>query len=273
MSNLEKQVRSSAENLKKLNVALQSRVPAHVPMSCIEKWNSQSQFYRSLESTLPLFPLRASAWSCLSNLAVSSGSNRDNRDFVPFSNEPSVDFEIARHMALSAFVAATWAIYDRCANVCGRIAGVVDLSENPKHNPKTCEQFFDKKDLLGFMGHFHLANTYKWPTKVCYKIRNWILHEGFEDTGNQLFRGHRKSDGFQLHPDAIDHLKNCCGYSELDGQIKNSSVEKSTDPWAEGDLLKILEIYHQEIDWMFMGFLKWTTESLTLQVKAFSERT
>lgn len=183
-----------------------------------------------------------------------------------------MEFGVARHLSLTAYASVTWSIYDRLANACGRLAGVSEIAENPKKNPKACEDFLGTKDVLGFAGHLHIRESYSWPLKTAYKIRNWLLHEGYEEGGTPLFQGDRIDDRLFLHGDAIKHLQNSCGFTENDGKIALSCVGKDRECWIRGNLLEILELYHTEIDTMLTALLKWSVDSFVGQIKAFAAR-
>jgi hypothetical protein len=227
--------------------------------------------YQTLNGTAEIFPAREFAWDAVRAIASPMSIIDHIRNIVSYGSLKT-DFAVARHLALTTYVAVTWSAYDRLANVCGRLAGIADLAENPKQNPKACEDFLGKKDTMGFSGHLHIQQAYSWPLKTTYKIRNWLLHEGYEEGGTQLFNGDRIADGFILHPDAVSHLEKCCGYRSDSGRIDSCCLATTEDPWPTRDILQILEKYHCEVDTMFTGLVKWSVDSLVGQIKVFSER-
>jgi hypothetical protein len=269
MPDLEQRIRDCAEELRGLFVGLQ-RNPANFPIALLERWEKKIRLSLELENTLVLFPARLEAWEVTKSIEWLPISKSENgRDFLVFSGR-EMDFEIARHISLVAYLTTCWAIYDRLANVVGRIAGVSEIESHKKKNPKLCEDFLGEKGVLGFAGHLPIREAYSWPCKVSYKVRNWLVHEGYYDTEHNLFAGVRQSDGFLLFVDAVEHLKECCSY--VRGGNQKCLVDNAADPWDSSDLLKILECYHAEIDRMYCGYLKWATGALALQVRCLLER-
>ncbi|MBF0528336.1 MAG: hypothetical protein HQK55_03520 [Deltaproteobacteria bacterium] len=130
----------------------------------------------------------------------------------------------------------------------------------------------DKKDTLGFGAHFHLRQAYKWPLKVSYNVRNWLVHEGYENGSTPLFKGNRIIDGFTLHDEAVAYLQNLCDYSGDNGKIDACCLQAAEECWPSKDLLAIIEKYHAEIDTMFAGLVRWSVDSFCGQITAFAER-
>jgi len=158
------------------------------------------------------------------------------------------------------------------ANVCGRLAGTSELAENPKKNPKVCEDLLSKQ-MSGFSSHLHIQEAYSWPLKVSYKVRNWLVHEGYEEWSTQLFQGHRLTDGFLLNTEAKAKLQIYCDYQDDgNGKVKTSCISEADECWKHSDLLRILEQYNKEIDTMFTALLKWSVNSFVGQIKAFAAR-
>jgi hypothetical protein len=283
MSSLEQQVKESATSLQQAWAGLQKApTSASLPAKCYEHWRRRASLHDVLSGTVAIFEARELAWKLVDDVSKAgpiyskddlSGDPtvRKSLNAVMYGNIP-MEFVVARHLALAAYVSVTWSIYDRVANVCGRLAGVSELAENPKQNPKACEDFLGKKDILGFASHLHIREGYSWPLKVTYKIRNWLLHEGYEEGGTPLFEGSRIQDGFLLAPDAVQHLQRICDHTNDNGKIGSCCVAPGDTSWGSRDLLRILELYHREIDMLFMALLKWSVESFVGQVKAFAAR-
>lgn len=283
MADLKQQVEESAKALRTAWAGL-SKVPdsASLPSKCYELWMKRASLHVALTGTIAIFEARAEAWKVVKVVAesepiipadVPSGDPtiRTSPNIVMYSSVP-MEYSVARHLALASYASVAWSIYDRLANVCGRVAGVSEVADNPRQNPKACEDFLGKKDMLGFASHMHMREAYAWPLKVSYKLRNWLIHEGYEEGGTPLFRSDRVSDRFFLHSDAIKQLQNNCGFSDDDGKIGLSCVGKDKECWGRGDLLEILELYHSELDTMFASLLKWSIVSFTSQIHIFTER-
>jgi hypothetical protein len=271
MTELREQVEISAGELKSIWTLVQSASGTELPPKCYEHWTKKSDLHRALTNTAGLFPVRDKAWEVVRAVADPANVMDANRNLINFG-ALEMDFSIARHLSLTSYAAVAWSIYDRLANICGRLAAIADLSENPKQNPKACEDFLGKKDTLGFGAHLHLQHAYKWPLKVTYKVRNWLVHEGYEEGSTPMFNGDRIVDGFRLHDDAVVHLEKCCGYSEVNGKIEACCLGASEECWSSKDLLTILGKYHAEIDAMFSALVSWTVGSFVKQVAIFAER-
>lgn len=270
MTDLRNQVAQSASDLKGIWTGLQAVPSSALPLKSYDLWTKRAMFYRTLEGTSEIFPARDSAWAAVQTVASppSVGGKPNKVSHGPLE----MDFAVARHIALTSYVAVTWSIYDRLANICGRLAGIADLGENPRQNPKVCEDFLGKKDTMGFSGHLHIQQGYSWPLKVTYKIRNWLVHEGYEEGGTPLFSGDRIADSFRLHDDAVAYLEKCCGYIVDNGKIDCCCLSAAEECWATRELLTILFRYHLEVDTMFASLLQWSVNSFSGQVLAFTAR-
>lgn len=270
MADLKAQLVESSEKLKQAWVSLQTVSSSVLPPKCFEQWRNLGAYHQTLCGSVSLFQMRDAAWQNVLGLTDSARIQDFGKNLVSF-NMMDVDFEVARHMALVSYVAAAWAIYDRVSNVCGRLAGVANISENPKHNPKSCEDFISKKDVLGFTAHIVIQQAYAWPLRVTYKIRNWLVHEGYEEGGVPLFSGSKIADGFVLDNRAVRHLEETNGVKP--GSVDLAScISSSEDLWFTHDLLRILPQYHSEVDTMFTGLLQWSVDSFVGQIAAFTSR-
>jgi hypothetical protein len=222
---------------------------------------------------------------------VREGS-QDPRKPVPnfsYDNIP-MDFSEARHLALTSYMTTTWSIYDRLANVCGRLAATDDIHGNPRKNPKLCDDLLARRkekdssqenrngygaQLFAFSMQHHLVSAYAWPAKVSYTLRNWLVHEGYEIGSVQIFLSNRIEDGLRLNPNAANHLAKVCDYSIDDnGNSAYCCITAALDPWnkQEKDLLAIIEEYHEQIDTMFAALVKWIVDSFVGQIDAFAQR-
>lgn len=270
MPSFDKQISDSAAQLQGIVTAIRTGRPK-LPSGCLEKWESRALLHQQLLGTSQMFPARDSAWKLLQSIAVAPLKRTDGgRDFIDVGTV-EMEFAVARHLALASYITVCWSIYDRISNVCGRISGVPALAEHKSNNPKIID-FFTKDNQVGFAIQMHLRESYRWPLMACYKIRNWLVHDGYDDGGRQMFEGHRHSDSFLLHANAKSYVEAEGGYAVDGGQIQCCCVETKSDPWNKNQLLRILECYHSEIDKMFTSLLRWSVESLVIQVKAFSDR-
>lgn len=293
MSSLQEQVKESATELQQAWAALQNLpLSLSLPSKCYGHWTKRASLHEVLRGTFAIFEARAEAWKLVSEVAKSKAVyDKEELNAAPndFKNPNTVkygniemSFSVARHLSLISYSSITWSIYDRLANVCGRLSSISEVANHPKQNPKLCENLLGeteeqgrrkKQDTMGFGGHLHIAAAYAWPIKVSYKVRNWLVHEGYEDGSVPLFKGNDLSDQFILHDDAVRHLQNSCG-GENNGSKRGDStcISETEDYWQHADLLKILEQYHNEIDTMFSALMKWSVNSFVTQIKAFAAR-
>jgi hypothetical protein len=287
MADLETQVRNSANQLRNACQTAGLR-PAGIalPTKCYEEWETIASLHASLTKTIPLFEGRNKAWDVMKTLASADRASRE-ADLVSRrtsnAGEPTpnftfdgvpMDFSLARHLAVSGYVCVSWSLYDRLANVCGRLASWKDIPNNPWQDPKLWGNLMGEGNnaLGGFMIQQHLANAYGWPTGVAYKIRNWLVHDGGDVGQNGFFQGTQVTDGLLLHADAVAYLEKCCGYKCENGRINRCCLAATEEPWPTRNLLLILDKYHGEIDAMLTCLVKWSVDSLVGQVTAFSER-
>ena len=271
MADLKAQIVRSAQELQQAWAMVKSVSGTELPAECYENWIEKASLHFVLDSTGNLFPARDTAWQNVLSIIVPENIVDASQNRVRLGSL-EMEFAVARHLALTSYVAVTWAIYDRLSNVCGRLAAVAKIAQNPRQNPKACEDFLGDKDLLGFNTHQHLKDAYGWPLKISYKLRNWILHEGYSEGDIMLFSGDSIADGFLLHPRSIDHLQKCCNYSQDAGKIDSSCVKDSDESWMRRDVLEILSQYNSEVDAMFSSLVKWSVASFTGQIAAFAAR-
>lgn len=287
MADLEMQVVTSARQLQAVwQVASTKPSGTALPPKCYEHWQLIASLHASLARTIPLFEARRFAWQVMQSLASNDRELREAQrcsqqlpmkaTAVPNFTYDGVpmDFPLARHFATTGYVCSTWSLYDRLANVCGRLATWKDIPDDPWQDPKLWGNLMGEgnKTLGGFMIQQSLANAYGWPTGVAYKIRNWLVHDGGDVGRGGFFRGSQITDGFLLHPDAIKYLENCCGYMCEKGRINRCCLSAAEEPWSTQDLVLILKKYHGEVDAMLTSLVRWSVDSLAGQVSTFSDR-
>ncbi len=272
MADLPTHITESAQDLKSAWTWLQGVSPSVLPSRCYEQWTKRAMLHRVLDGTSSIFPTRQAAWDAVQAVVTSATNAPDPAINIVQHGGIEMDFSIARHLSLTSYVAVSWAAYDRLANVCGRLAGIAELAENPRQNPKACEDFLGKKDILGFASHLHVREGYAWPLKISYKVRNWLVHEGYEEGGTPLFSGDRIPDGFRLHEDAAKYLQKCCDYGVDTGRIEHCCISAADECWDTRDLLQILTAYHQEVDELFSALVKWSVNAFIGQIQVFAAR-
>jgi hypothetical protein len=313
MANLKQEVRASAADLQAVWERLSGRVGSTLlPNDCYIRWEDVASRHTSLLGTVPLFDIREKAREIVRSLVdkkrIESEKQRGQRpEYGPdkpshnFSHDGiDMDYACARHLALVSFVSTSWSIYDRLANVCGRLAATEMVQRHQKQNPKLVENFLAKEkeksdatptqetkrnlhtrddygyQLLAFSTQYHLVAAYDWPARVVYTIRNWLVHEGQSIGSLRLFQGDRIEDALLLDGGAVLHIEKMCGMNlDSNGDPKRCCLRGPANPWKTGhnkDLLEVLERYHAEVDTMLAGLLKWSVDSFVGQVVAFSER-
>lgn len=206
MIDLRAHIKQSAHDLQSVWTDLQAVNNSALPPECYEQWIKKAAYFKVLNGTDSLLDAREIAWLAVEALAVPPNGGNVQQNTVVFGTL-TMDFAVARHLALTTYVAVTWSVFDRLTNVCGRLAGISSMAENPSRNPKVFEGFFGKEDMLGFSGQMHLRNAYSWPLRVSYKLRNWLVHEGYEVGETPLFAGDRIADGFRLHDSAVAYFE------------------------------------------------------------------
>ncbi|HVZ39743.1 MAG TPA: hypothetical protein VHI13_10735 [Candidatus Kapabacteria bacterium] len=261
-----------------------------LPAACYKAWSEKAELHQRLAGTVSLFDARDAAWEAVQAVARSirvptEAGNRITHGGI------EMDFAVARHLTLTSYVTITWSIYDRLASVCGKLAAVAQLSGNQRRNLKILEDLLgdrskkrkgsgegseeeesDKGDFIGFGLQRHLKEAYAWPLRVSYKVRNWLVHEGYEIAGHSMFKGVQIVDGFVLHDRAIKAIEIECFHS-LDGdKIVGCCLSAADERWQTKDLLQVLKQYHGEVDTMFGCLLKWAVDSFVGQIHAFAER-
>ncbi|MGL6227089.1 MAG: hypothetical protein ACRC10_10760 [Thermoguttaceae bacterium] len=276
MSKLQDQIESSKTALAEFPSS--PPTGSLLPLVCFEKWKKIATIHKLLEGTKPLFLVKDKAWNALTEL-------RQTYPVLP-SEQYREEFEGDRHYALVEYNAVAWSIYDRLADICGRLVAICTISPRSQKNPKLVEHIMKegKENVVGVTLQHQILNAYGWPIKVSYTIRNWLVHEGFErsnanGTNVKLF----DNAPFDISESAKELITTeateagvqqsfCCLGDNTDSSDKGDptdSDKKDDLTWKNGNLIEILQTYHEEIDTMFTALLKWSTASFVAQIDAF----
>jgi hypothetical protein len=125
-----------------------------------------------------------------------------NPDFT-FDGVPMA-FPLARHLAATGYVCVSWSLYDRLANVCGRLASWKDIPDDSWQDPKLWGNLMGEgsKNLGGFLIQQPLANAYGWPTGVATKYgTGWCMTAAMSDaTISSKVRRSRMGSSCMLTP-------------------------------------------------------------------------
>lgn len=270
-----------------------------VPQSCYKMWENRAELSSYLKKTVAICELRNLAFEELKEL----GDVRSDEMWKEYVRQKGLSqdssYVIQRCFALSKYLMAVWALYDRLANVCGRLIGSVSIGSNPnqKRNPQLYSSFIEKKqekqeDREGQGGGeegnirrqdrpdgFSLAGIlparWKWPVIVSYKLRNLVVHEGAAMEGGRIFMGESFQDAFQIHQDLKDLLlKECFPQAKelpTNEQFPSGLRYETDFPWYDGSLISILEKYNDEIDELYSCTLKWCVTAFCSQVEIFMQ--
>ena len=289
MADLEAQLKESSAKLKELAGMVSLKpIGTALPITCYENWADIAVLHRKLGDIIPLFEIRGKACLVMKSLVSQERKGLESKNCAERQrhydvgvNVPAysfdaiaMDFAVARHLAIMGYVCSTWAIYDRVANVCGRLVSNKEIAPDPWSDPKLWEHLMGdgSKGIGGFSLHQPLFQAYGWPVRVSYKTRNWLVHDGGDVGKRYLFRGDQSSDGYLMHQQAINDLQRWCDYKCDKGKISRCCLQATEEPWPTQDLCTILEKYNTEIDVMLTCLVKWSVDSLLGQVKSFSER-
>lgn len=303
MADFEGTLRKTTDQLRRIEQNVQSAIQISgttVPISCYEHWKNIASQHSLLVESIPLFFIRDCAFRELQkitnpNVQASVGelTETSRRYLCPIHFDAQiVPFATARHMTLSAYLAAVWSLYDRLAIFCDRLIGPIGLAQNPqaKRMPKLLHAFIrpekeqDKeKDKEknppgnrpdGFSLGALLPCQWEWPATICYKIRNLVLHDGIGMGGGGFFESDGdQNKGFLLTERAKNDLFLACPHAKTKNLSDFGSRSAGTPgfPWFNSDLRDILERYHNEIDEMLERLIRWGVDSFVNQVTVFAE--
>ncbi len=271
------QLQEALKDVKKANGQSTS-----FPDECYGLWMQRVKLKSEFEATLELLTIRTDTWQLVNKVCVEGDETTKSPDSPPFWHQ-DLTFAVARHIALTAYVTTTWSVYDRLANICGRLIGPVHVAKNlsPTANPKLIEHFIrigkkgegskdDRPHGFSLAGILHPA--YGWPASVSYAIRNWLVHEGIEAEGIKLFSGTSVDKAFELSADAMKRIEAQCKERDAVESGDCCFSDRNNHPWYDRDLLAILGNCHDEVDTMFANLTTWSVDSFVGQIRTFSLR-
>jgi hypothetical protein len=283
MNSLNSQIQEAAACLAQAmdlpRLALSHPDSCALPTDCYTLWCTRIEdLQHPLEATEKLLDTRDAASSVVARLERDAASVAPDAATVRFASQ-DMSFELARHLAVAAYLTTTWTIYDRLANVCGRLIGTDSVGDaaGPRSNPKLCEHFLtgrgdkDKHKVLHGFSLAKLLPAYAWPAKASYALRNWMTHEGQELEGISLFVGSSPSAGFTLHERATERITNDLA-QENTPPHSCCLTDDPHFPWYDRNIMTVLERYHAEVDTMLAGMVRWSVNSFVEQITWFSDR-
>ena len=301
MTELDTVIVSMVSKLDAINQKVQlasGRSNLKIPECCYKMWGNRAELLSYLQKTLAICELRNAALKELKEL----GDVRSDEMWKEYVRQKGLSqdspYVIQRCFALSKYLMAVWALYDRLANVCGRLIGPVSIGNNPnqKRNPQLYSSFIEKKQERqdnqeglggkkeesnvrkqdrpdGFSLSGILPDRWKWPVIVSYKLRNLVVHEGAAMEGGRIFAGEGFQDAFQIHQELKNLLVKECFTQTTELPTNEqfpSGLRYETDfPWYDDSLISILEKYNGEIDELYSCTLEWCVTAFCSQVEIF----
>jgi len=121
MTSLAEQIRYGATELARADalprLALSHPQVCALPPDCYRLWVKRiEKLSQPLQATVDLLPARKQALTVARSVAEERNTVESNNSLVRFGGQ-TLDFLLARHLAVAAYVTMTWTIYDRLANV------------------------------------------------------------------------------------------------------------------------------------------------------------
>lgn len=268
MTDLEKEVRLSITDLRGIENKIQTlsaQPNIGLNRNVCTSWIDKTQHATSLENTLACFSVREYAEKWLSNLSAYIKFHLcEPIETMTGYYDTTIPVSIARTLALDAYLAAHWGLYDRLSNVIGRVIGPETIRLNPlgKANPKIVETFFAEKQGIDVLGIRNiLVSSYGEQVGFSYLLRNCFVHEGGMLNNVPILSGTILRDAFIMSQAVADSLN-----AEIVARYKipNVTISKS------GDLFAQLRCCHAIIDNMFVSLLRFMRGTLAVEVEAFS---
>lgn len=268
MNDLEQEVRVSIKGLRDIENKIQFLSAQPNPVfnrDVCTAWLEKTRYATNLEHSLPCFSVRAYAEKWFSNLSAYINSHM----YEPIETmtgycDTAIPVSIARTLAIDAYLAAHWGLYDRLSNVIGRVIGPETIRLNPsgKANPKIVETFFAEKQGIDVLGIRNiLVNSYGDQVGFSYLLRNCFVHEGGMISDLPILSGIILRDAFTISQAVADKLN-----AEIASRYKmpNVTIAKS------GDLFEQLRYCHASMDNMFVSLLQFMCGTLVVEIQAFA---
>ena len=242
-------------------------------------WERIVKLSQKLDDTIPFLKKRDFAEMALCDFDKIIKWNVDKELSGCTTNSGSVEMpvSVARDMALADYVMQTWVVYDRIANVAGRIAGSVDISrnENAANNPKLLRYFVkvggckDRPLVGGFSIDEYLKDSFAWQIIAASRVRNCIIHDGGYINSKPFFAGDLIRDLFVLNDAAAAELN-----SELEKEAQRTGFKliarEEFFNFTNSDIRPQLKLLHDEIARAVAVLIGWACDSFLDLVRHFS---
>lgn len=217
-----------------------------------------------LEHARALLPVRDVAWKAVSAYPNQISGTTKGKFLY---HGVDVMFKEGRFLVLQNYVATTWALYDALTKVAGILCCTDESAKNKQVPVKLYEHLLKGKLCVGARVQEHLRGAYGWPIAVSYKVRNWLVHDGHNQEGVELFKYDSPAAGaeFELSDDGWKLLENLCS-SEV-GKARLQPFPDIKTNLAEG-----LETCHIEVDEAVAFLLTWSAGIAKLQASILFTR-
>ena len=228
-------------------------------------WLVKAKLHADLGETMKLFECRDAAMQCLENL---------RRNILMLGSEPlsskiqfgatQIPIFAARLLAVDSYLAVTWSIYDRLANVLGRLMGVSDIvsNSNPAQNPKLVESLIAqaKGCYQGFGTNELLLKLYGESIYASYFLRNSFMHDGGMMGNVPILSGNSAASCFELSKENAERMNR--------NVAQRMSCSRSSS-FREGDVIGQMKQCHDDLDKMFASLVKFVVGAFCSQVLSF----
>ena len=218
-------------------------------------WHTTIHFATTgLQNTLSLFTVRDAAEKALLGLASSLQQYRCH-PLPPIGTYGGVSVSVSdsRILAMDAYLAVCWALYDRLSNIIG--SGMA----NKKIRSKLVETFLDN-DILGIKDI--LVSLCGEEICFSYFLRNCYMHEGGMIDNTPILGGSTWTDAFEITDSVAAKLN-----QEIGRRHKISDVTIA----EQGDIIPQLQGCHARIDEMFIYLLHFMEGTLLVKIGVFAE--
>ncbi len=228
-------------------------------------WLVKAKLHADLGETMKLFECRDAAMQCLENLR----SNILMLGSEPLSSKiqfgaTQIPIFAARLLAVDSYLAVTWSIYDRLANVLGRFLVLFDIEiySNPSQNTKLVESLIAqaKGCYQGFGTNELLLKLYGESIYASYFLRNSFMHDGGMMGNVPILSGNSAASCFELSKENAERMNR--------NVAQRMSCSRSSS-FREGDVIGQMKQCHDDLDKMFASLVKFVVGAFCSQVLSF----
>ncbi len=273
MSDLLSVLKQAQIGLAEASSVIKKAKPTSESIKVQRIWLGRANLHEDLLKTQELLGCRAAAMKNLEdlrNIATTLGSSPLS-DIIGFG-AVQMPLYAARLLSVDCYLASTWSVYDRLANVAGRLMADVNAkdqnkkgsSPNPSRNPKLVEDLIDPKGCFqGFGINEILLSLYGEPIYASYFLRNSFMHDGGMMNNVPILSGSSAAA--------------CFCVSQENAEMLNNAVAKRfgiacSGVFKEGDIVSQLKALHEELDKMFAALIEFVVGSCYSQLSLFGER-